>query len=84
MSSNPCFERGCPDAATLESIETLIVPHARDIGEFEPPRAPPSAKRQIVVPFNFFDQAGPPKLATGHGLDVRLHRNRNCRRRLSA
>jgi redox-sensitive bicupin YhaK (pirin superfamily) len=73
MSWNPCFEPGCPDATTLESIETLIVPRARDIGEFEVRRALPSARRQMVGPFIFFDQAGPAEFVTGQGVDVRPH-----------
>ena len=73
MSWNPCFEPGCPDETKLESIETLIIPRARDIGEFEVRRALPSARRQMVGPFIFFDQAGPAEFVTGQGVDVRPH-----------
>jgi redox-sensitive bicupin YhaK (pirin superfamily) len=55
------------------SIETVIVPRARDIGGFEVKRALPHAKRQMVGPFIFFDQMGPARLLPGHGIDVRPH-----------
>ena len=52
---------------------TLIVPRARDIGGFEVRRALPSAKRQMVGPFIFFDQMGPAEFLPTEGLDVRPH-----------
>ncbi len=73
MSWNPAFEPGCPDAVSLDAIETLIVPRARDLGGFEVRRALPAPKRQMVGPFIFFDQAGPAELLTGQGIDVRPH-----------
>lgn len=73
MSWNPAIEPGCPDAASLDSIETLIIPRARDIGGFEVRRALPAPKRQMVGPFIFFDQAGPAEFLTGQGIDVRPH-----------
>lgn len=73
MSWNPAFEPGCPDAARLDSIESLIIPRARDLGGFEVRRALPAPKRQMVGPFIFFDQAGPAEFVTGKGVDVRPH-----------
>jgi redox-sensitive bicupin YhaK (pirin superfamily) len=73
MSWNPAIEPGCPDDVGFDSIETLIVPRARDLGGFEVRRALPAPKRQMVGPFIFFDQAGPAELLTGHGIDVRPH-----------
>ncbi len=73
MSWNPAFEPGCPDAASLDSIETLIIPRARDLGGFEVRRALPAPARQMVGPFIFFDQAGPAEFVTGKGVDVRPH-----------
>ncbi len=61
------------DAAAAESIETVIVPRARDIGGFEVRRALPSAKRQMIGPFIFFDQMGPALMLPGQGMDVRPH-----------
>ncbi len=55
------------------SIETVIIPRARDLGGFEVRRALPSAERQMVGPFIFFDQAGPAEFLTGQGIDVRPH-----------
>jgi redox-sensitive bicupin YhaK (pirin superfamily) len=54
-------------------IETVIVPRARDIGGFEVRRALPSASRQMVGPFIFFDQMGPAEFLLGQGMDVRPH-----------
>ena len=73
MSWNPSLEPGCPDAAGLDAIETLIIPRARDLGGFEVRRALPAPKRQMVGPFIFFDQAGPAEFVTGQGVDVRPH-----------
>ena len=73
MSWNPALEPGCPDAAHLDSIETLIIPRAHDLGGFEVRRALPAPKRQMVGPFIFFDQAGPAEFLTGRGVDVRPH-----------
>jgi redox-sensitive bicupin YhaK (pirin superfamily) len=58
---------GCP------ALDTIIIPRARDIGGFEVRRALPSAKRQMIGPFIFFDQMGPAEIISGHGIDVRPH-----------
>lgn len=73
MSWNPCLEPNCPDAGSADSIETLIIPRARDLGDFEVRRALPSPKRQMVGPFIFFDQMGPVEFLTDQGIDVRPH-----------
>lgn len=73
MSWNPCLEPQCPNAGQLDSIETLIVPRARDLGGFEVRRALPSPRRQMVGPFIFFDQMGPAEFIDGGGIDVRPH-----------
>jgi redox-sensitive bicupin YhaK (pirin superfamily) len=49
------------------------VPRARDLGSFEVRRALPSAQRQMVGPFIFFDQMGPSEFLLGSGMDVRPH-----------
>ena len=61
------------DAAAADAIETVIVPRARDLGGFEVRRALPSAQRQMVGPFIFFDQFGPVLMQSGQGIDVRPH-----------
>lgn len=73
MSWNPTLDPGCPDDVGIDSIETLIVPRARDLGGFEVRRALPAPKRQMVGPFIFFDQAGPAEFLTGQGIDIRPH-----------
>ena len=73
MSWNPAIEPSCPDLASAEQIETIIVPRARDIGDFEVRRALPSPRRQMVGPFIFFDKAGPAEFLTNQGIDVRPH-----------
>ncbi|MCB1526742.1 MAG: pirin family protein [Hyphomicrobiaceae bacterium] len=73
MSWNPSLDPGCPDDIGIDSIETLIIPRARDLGSFEVRRALPAPKRQMVGPFIFFDQAGPAEFITGQGVDVRPH-----------
>lgn len=73
MSWNPAIEPHCPDAGDVDSIETIIIPRARDLGGFEVRRALPAPQRQMVGPFVFFDQAGPAEFLTGGGIDVRPH-----------
>ena len=73
MSWNPAIEPQCPEAGSVDSIETMMVPRARDIGGFEVRRALPSSKRQMVGPFIFFDQMGPAEFLTNQGIDVRPH-----------
>lgn len=73
MSWNPTLDPDCPTGDGVDSIETLIIPRARDIGGFEVRRALPAPKRQMVGPFIFFDQMGPAEFLTGGGIDVRPH-----------
>jgi hypothetical protein len=61
------------DRLSCSAIEHVIVPRARDIGAFEVRRALPSAQKQMVGPFIFFDQMGPAEFLIGHGVDVRPH-----------
>lgn len=73
MSWNPLLDTSIPIGAQVDSIETVIIPRARDLGGFEVRRALPSTKRQMVGPFIFFDQMGPAEFLTGQGIDVRPH-----------
>jgi redox-sensitive bicupin YhaK (pirin superfamily) len=61
------------DIAAADAIETVIIPRARDLGDFEVRRALPSAEKQMIGPFIFFDQFGPTLLQAGKGMDVRPH-----------
>ena len=73
MSWNPALDPDCPTGDAVDSIETVIVPRARDLGDFEVRRALPAPKRQMVGPFIFFDQMGPAEFVTGQGIDIRPH-----------
>ena len=73
MSWNPALEPLCPDPEQVDSIETLIIPRARDLGGFDVRRALPAPARQMVGPFIFFDHVGPAEFITGKGVDVRPH-----------
>ncbi|WP_171091831.1 MULTISPECIES: pirin family protein [unclassified Ruegeria] len=72
MSWNPTHNPECPNASA-DSVETLIIPRARDLGGFEVRRALPAPERQMVGPFIFFDQMGPAEFITEVGIDVRPH-----------
>ena len=61
------------DAAAADALPIVIIPRIRDIGGFEVRRALPSAQRQMVGPFIFFDQFGPITMQAGQGQDVRPH-----------
>ena len=73
MSWNPALDPDCPTGDAARSIETVIIPRARDLGGFEVRRALPAPKRQMVGPFIFFDQMGPAEFLPTKGLDVRPH-----------
>jgi redox-sensitive bicupin YhaK (pirin superfamily) len=73
MSWNPALDPSIPVGDAVDAIETLIVPRARDLGGFEVRRALPSAKRQMVGPFIFFDVMGPAEFLNGQTIDVRPH-----------
>jgi redox-sensitive bicupin YhaK (pirin superfamily) len=73
MSSFPCDDPQPGDARACDAIEEVIVPRARDLGGFEVRRALPSARRQMVGPFIFWDQMGPAEFLLGEGMDVRPH-----------
>ncbi|HUC62004.1 MAG TPA: pirin family protein [Alphaproteobacteria bacterium] len=59
--------------APARAVETVLVPKARDLGDFEVRRALPSIERRMVGPFVFWDHFGPVTLSPGKGLDVRPH-----------
>lgn len=61
------------NATSVDALETVIVPRAKDLGGFEVRRALPSAERQMVGPFIFLDQMGPVLMQSGNGIDVRPH-----------
>lgn len=74
MSWNPLLEPQNPVGASIDAIDTLIIPRARDLGGFAVRRALPAPKRQMVGPFIFFDHVGPAEFLSGDGgVDVRPH-----------
>ncbi|ABD55430.1 pirin family protein [Jannaschia sp. CCS1] len=73
MSWNPLLDTHYPIGNDVDAIETVIVPRARDLGDFEVRRALPAPRRQMVGPFIFFDQMGPAEFLTGQGVDIRPH-----------
>ncbi len=73
MSWNPTLDPDTPTGDAVDSIQTVIIPRARDLGGFEVRRALPAPQRQMVGPFIFFDQMGPAEFLTARGIDVRPH-----------
>ncbi|MBC7801255.1 MAG: pirin family protein [Gemmatimonadaceae bacterium] len=73
MTWSPSPDPAVGDRPAADAIETLIIPRAVDLGEMTVRRALPSAKRQMVGPFIFFDQMGPAEFLTEQGIDVRPH-----------
>ena len=73
MSWQPAEDPKPGDRFSCDAIDTIIVPRSRDLGSFEVRRALPSAQRQMVGPFIFFDQMGPAEFLLGAGMDVRPH-----------
>jgi redox-sensitive bicupin YhaK (pirin superfamily) len=67
-------EAATPDCSEAEgSVELVVEPQARDLGEFTVRRVLPSADRQMVGPFIFFDHMGPAEFPPGKGIQVRPH-----------
>ena len=73
MSHVPAEDPIPGDKFSCDAIEHVIVPRSRDIGGFEVRRALPSAQKQMIGPFIFFDQMGPAEFLIGNGIDVRPH-----------
>ena len=73
MSWNPALDPDTPTGDAVDAIETVLVPRARDLGDFEVRRALPAPERQMVGPFIFFDQVGPAEFVTGQSIDIRPH-----------
>ena len=73
MSTLPDLDPIPGDKRSCAAIEHVIIPRARDLGGFEVRRALPSAQKQMVGPFIFFDQMGPAEFMLTNGIDVRPH-----------
>lgn len=55
------------------SVECVLEPRARDLGDFAVRRALPAPGLQTVGPFIFFDHMGPAEFGPGQGVNVRPH-----------
>ncbi len=55
------------------SVELVVEPKAKDLGEFTVRRVLPSDDRRMVGPFIFFDHMGPAEFPPGKGIQVRPH-----------
>lgn len=73
MSTLQALDPDCVDGDNPDAVDLVIVPRARDLGGFEVRRALPSAKRQMIGPFIFWDQMGPASFPVGEGINVRPH-----------
>lgn len=73
MSWQPAADPHRPEPVACDPVDNVIVPRARDIGDFEVRRVLPAAGRRMVGPFVFLDQMGPTILKPGKGIDVRPH-----------
>ena len=73
MSWRPSEDPVPGDRRSCVALDVVIVPRARDLGGFNVRRALPSAQRQMVGPFIFWDQMGPADFGAGEGIEVRPH-----------
>ena len=71
MSYHSANEPKCTGSAG--SIELIIDPEEKDLGEFTVRRVLPSKERKMVGPFIFFDHMGPAEFPPGEGIKVRPH-----------
>ena len=61
------------NAANNRSVEMIIEPRERDLGELTVRRVLPARQRRSVGPFVFFDHIGPAEFPPGKGIAVRPH-----------
>ena len=73
MRRLPLPDPSLGDIASVDAIETIIVPRLRDIGAFTVRRSLPAAERQMVGPFIFLDHVGPGEMISSEKFDVRPH-----------
>ncbi|MDJ0793018.1 MAG: pirin family protein [Woeseiaceae bacterium] len=56
-----------------QSVDLVLRPRERDLGEFTVRRVLPAARRRAIGPFVFFDHMGPAVFPPGKGIAVRPH-----------
>jgi len=71
MSDQSAMQPRCTESRG--SVELVIEPKEKDLGEFTVRRALPAAERKMVGPFIFFDHMGPAEFPPGQGIQVRPH-----------
>ncbi|HMB72978.1 MAG TPA: pirin family protein [Gammaproteobacteria bacterium] len=71
MSFFACDSPEC--SSSTGSVELIVRPARKDLGEFSVARALPASERRMVGPFIFFDHMGPADFSPGHGIQVRPH-----------
>ncbi|QID16582.1 pirin family protein [Nitrogeniibacter mangrovi] len=67
VESDCRFEAGC------DAVDLIITPRDKDLGGFSVRRVLPTAQRQMVGPWIFFDHMGPADFPAGSGINVRPH-----------
>ena len=71
MSFQEAAEPQCDE--TRGSVELVIRPKEKDLGEFTVRRVLPAPERRMVGSFIFFDHMGPAEFPPGQGIQVRPH-----------
>ena len=71
MSYQAAEEPRCTEAKG--SVELVIEPKEKDIGEFTVRRVLPAPEKRMVGSFIFFDHMGPAEFPPGQGIQVRPH-----------
>jgi redox-sensitive bicupin YhaK (pirin superfamily) len=71
MSFQEAVEPVCTESQG--SVELIIEPQEKDLGEFTVRRVLPAPEKQMVGPFIFFDHMGPAEFPPGQGIQVRPH-----------
>ena len=71
MSYQAAEEPRCTEAKG--SVELVIEPKEKDIGEFTVRRVLPAPEKRMVGSFIFFDHMGPAEFPPGQGIQVRAH-----------
>jgi redox-sensitive bicupin YhaK (pirin superfamily) len=71
MSYQEAEEPQC--AETKGSVEFVIAPQEKDLGEFTVRRVLPAPQKRMVGSFIFFDHMGPAEFPPGQGIQVRPH-----------
>ena len=56
-----------------QSVDLVLRPREKDLGEFTVRRVLPAARRRALGPFVFFDHMGPAVFPPGKGISVRPH-----------